>query len=204
MTGQNGIGLWWESLSSIIPGGTLGTALVLAVISCILIPVIGLILDALESGLYGIGMRILGQKLGYWVILIITWPGVIMHEFAHALFALVTGARVTRISFLPEKTEGGYILGCVEYGTRGPFPFPAIQNTLSASAPTVVGLFLSGLIMTCLDRVPGGTLQGVLIYAALCMLCHSSMSKQDLKNYWRGVPVLFLLLFAGFLLMSRV
>lgn len=124
----------------------------------------------------------------------VTFPGTIFHESAHLLLAVVTGAQVVEVKFL-EHTED--TLGHVTYRNRGFFLWCRLQDTLISCAPTVLGVVGCGFLLEFILR--GGYVwwQYILLwYLFVSLLDHATMSPADLKNYFGGVWVFLLPVFA--------
>ena len=133
----------------------------------------------------------------------LTYPGVVYHELSHALFALVTGARVTKISLKrrPAPDGQGYILGSVQYIPRGGRVLQSFQLLLTGLAPSITGLAGMAAIATFAFPRCSATWHWVIwIYLFVCLLLHSGLSRQDLKGVWAGAPIVVLILFVVFLL----
>lgn len=136
----------------------------------------------------------LGQRYRIFVA-----PGVVLHEFSHAFFCLITGAKITKISLFDK--EGGK----VEHGAS---KLPVIGQILISLSPFFVGLIaiyllsqkvgiqvedLSSLSLTKdgvadyflepLRRLDFGSWQGVAaVYLVLSIAVTMAPSAQDLKN----------------------
>lgn len=132
----------------------------------------------------------------------LSYPGVAWHELSHALFAAITGAKVTSISLRrrPAPDGKGYILGSVMYVPRGPRALQSLQMFLTGIAPAITGL--AGMTAIALFAFPNCTevWQWIIwIYLFICLLLHSGPSGQDLKGVGAGAPLVALILFAVFL-----
>jgi len=166
-------------------------AAALELILALLIPVLGSVVEAvIVKGVRGAASKALGIKMEYIISNYILAAGVIIHELSHALFALLTGAKVTEVAlFKPD----GNSLGHVCYCTRGPAVSSALQNCLGSCAPVVTGLILSALMVT--KVYPSLTVawqKWFAIYLLVSMVFHMNMSEADLKNYFKGAGVLIL------------
>lgn len=130
----------------------------------------------------------------------LTFPGVVYHELSHALFALVTGARVKSISLRHKRTADGYILGSVSYVPRGGRVLQAFQLFLTGVAPTLTGLAGMAAIANFAFPACTETWQTVVwAYLFACLLLHSGLSRQDLEGMYAGAPIVLLIFFAVFL-----
>ena len=128
--------------------------------------------------------------------------GVVIEQFVKLLysvtaaFATVTGAKVTKIVFFHPD---GDRLGYVEYVTRGNIIMRSIQQALASIAPVFCGALTSAGIYYYLT-VYGAALavwQTVLLwYVFISIILHMTMSRQDFKGLYRGIPVVYLIVFA--------
>lgn len=121
--------------------------------------------------------------------------GTVVHELSHALFAALSGARVLKVRCLTLFSRD--TLGYVRFATRGGMLHRSFQLAFTGCAPTVTGLcILSGI--TVLWKHPGISviIRIFLVYFGISVADHMSMSSQDVKNYIRGCPLLFVSVFA--------
>jgi len=129
----------------------------------------------------------------YAVINYLFFPGVMLHELAHALFAVLTGARVTELTLF--KRDGDS-LGHVNFQHRGGTILVAVQRIFISSAPMYVGgivvLACRHFILLASTPLWAKILSG---YIGISMFFHMTMSPQDIKVYVKGIPVFMVLLF---------
>lgn len=126
----------------------------------------------------------------------VTFPGIVIHELSHLIFAVITGAEVRDISFF-EDDDGR--LGHVTTRARGPWFIVAIQYTLIAIAPVIVGLTLGFLLLRYIFAEQHSLGMNIgLWYLIICLINHSTMSKSDIEGYFRGVWIFVIPLFALF------
>lgn len=154
----------------------------------IAIPVLAILID------FFLSHSLLGKRYRLFVA-----PGVILHELSHALGCLVTGAKITHISFFDRKG------GSVEH--QKPF-IPLVGQVIISLAPLVGGVAiiflvskyigvkevsLAGMNLSYLSvkETVFNVLRGVslssrldwlIIYLALSMAVTMNPSFQDLKN----------------------
>lgn len=129
----------------------------------------------------------------------LTFPGLVMHECAHASFALLSGAKVTEISVF----DSGTTIGHIRHINRGPAVLQAIQNVLVSCAPTVVGVVLGYFMFISILNGSNSLWVDVLfLYFEVCILNHVSMSDVDLQYYISNVWVFIPFLFLFFMLFS--
>lgn len=142
------------------------------------------VLVFLISGLFGCNFAVL-------LVNVLTWPGVVVHELAHAIGAFITGAKIINISFLPR----GNSLGHVDFALRGGVMKRSIQGLVAGVAPsficTVLAYYLFGLKTEILWR------SILKYYLIVCCLLHCELSGADIKVAVRGVPFVFILMMAG-------
>ncbi|MBR6381569.1 MAG: hypothetical protein IKS07_07860 [Lachnospiraceae bacterium] len=137
----------------------------------------------------------------YAVINYLFFPGVMIHETAHALFALLTGAKVTEVALFKKE---GHSLGHVAFRNRGGVFLVALQNILISAAPMFVGTaVLLGCRYVLLGYPDLALWVKILVgYLGISMFFHMTMSPEDIKIYVRGLPLFSLLLF-GVVLVFR-
>ena len=145
--------------------------------------IVGLIASAVEHIIASVIGTFLGGNFAFAFINYLTFPGTILHELSHAVFATLTGARVTEISFF----DFGITLGHVNYIPRGPKLMRELQNCLTACAPVITGtvaLYFLFKLLTITNSTIGYV--GV-IYLIVSVITHMSMSIMDVINYFRGI-----------------
>lgn len=169
--------------------------LLTALILTFAIPVAGFVIEQLVKILYSVTAAFLGGSFTYFIFNRLTFIGVFHHELSHALLATVTGAKVTKIVFFHPD---GDRLGYVEYVTRGNIIMRSVQQTMASIAPVFCGALTSAGIYYYLT-VYGAALvawQMVLLwYAFISIILHMTMSSQDFKVMWRGIPVVYIIIF---------
>lgn len=182
-------------------GQLLEARLVTAAISTILIllviPVAGyLILLARKGLLYLLGMIFDGKTI--WLIANrLTFPGVIHHECAHALFVVLTGAKIQDVELFHPQNDR---LGSVTWYAKSVFPgAQSIQCTLVSVAPVILGIMDFCLLYAFLLPRCTQVWQTILIvYLMLSIFFHATMSSQDIRIAWKGLPVCALILLVVF------
>lgn len=170
-----------------------------ALINTLLVPVIitvlGLGVQLITRLLITLLSFIIGSEAAYLFGNYITYPGVVHHELAHALWAWMLGARVQRITLRPR----GRTLGSVDFIPRGGRVRQSLQMTLSSIAPVLMGMITLYLIGRFLW--PACTvlwMRVVVGYLALCIFFHMDLSGQDVRVALSGLPICLILLFAIF------
>ncbi len=188
-----------EYIYKITDGSTTQIALILTIILFVLVIVIGWLVNAIESVFMSVVTRIAGTKVSYIAINYLTFPGTIIHELSHAIFCAITGAKVTEIRFFDKPSSGR--LGHVSFIPRGKMVAKALQYSLSSCAPVIVGMAIIPFLYNGITRYSLPLVMKVLlIYLMISVVCHMSMSKEDIKNYIKGsfilVPITWVICFA--------
>lgn len=126
----------------------------------------------------------------------LTVPGVFLHESAHALGAVLTGAKVTEFSCKPDGNKLGYI----RYIPRGSKMRRAVQDVVTGIAPAVMMLILSLVNIVVILPMCFTWWQYLLAgYLLVCTLSHAELSHADIPST-RNVILLVCALFLIFLL----
>lgn len=170
--------------------------LLTALILTFAIPGAGVVIEQFVKLLYSVTAAFLGDSFTYFIFNRLTFIGVFHHELSHALLATVTGAKVTKIVFFHPD---GDRLGYVEYVTRGNIIMRSIQQALASIAPVFCGALTSAGIYYYLTVYGAAlaVLQTVLLwYVFISIILHMTMSRQDFKGLYRGIPVVYLIVFA--------
>lgn len=74
------------------------------------------------------------QTVAMYIIAILFFPGVLIHEFAHFITAIFLGVHAGNIEFFPKLSEGRLKLGSVQIQSTDPF-----RKTLIGVAPVIWG-----------------------------------------------------------------
>ena len=156
--------------------------------------VIGFALHWIEHLQFEI-LGLVNRRFAYFFVNYLTFPGVFVHEMSHLGFAVIAGAEVNEICMFE---SGNGRLGHISYRNRGPMPMEMVQNSLSAVAPVVVGVFLGYLVVCNLYTGNYSWWQNLLlVYLLISLVDHSTMSDVDLKLYLHGVWVFVPFIFVG-------
>jgi len=187
----------------------------------LIVIVTGIAVMALSKVLDHVWARVLR---GPWLYLAIAGPGIIVHECAHVLGCLVTGAQITKVVLLSK--EGGMVsytkpkipvLGNVIISTAPLFCLPLVLAGLSWLFATYAGcrfsplfpgfgsvapvlLFFAAIGQTLYDNLIASFNLWFLLYLYLVtsLVLSVAPSRQDLKNAATGIIVLIL---AGLLIL---
>ena len=182
-------------------GALSGISAILTVAAILAPVVVGLLLFALER-LQVVVLKGINYDFAYFFVNFLTFPGTFVHEMAHLCFAVITGAEVHEICMF-ENEDGR--LGHISYSVRGPWFMRAVQHSLTAVAPTVVGLVL-GIVLLRVIFAGGLSLWANigLWYLVISLVDHSTMSDADLEHYFQGVWIFIVPLFAFFFVVGRM
>lgn len=160
--------------------------------------VVGLLVEWFGNLLTLILSYLFGKKAAFFIRNRLTFIGTVHHELAHALFATVSGAKVTKIELFHVR---GDQLGCVEFYPRGNAVIRAIQMTLASIAPVLCGALSLSVILWIFITFSLEIWQIVILgYLFISIFFHMNMSTQDVKNAWKGIPVAILIGYIVFLL----
>ena len=186
---------WGNGIGALAGISTILTAVV------ILAPVIaGLLLFGLERVQVTV-LKEINYDFAYFFVNFLTFPGTFIHEMAHLCFAVITGAEVHEICMF-ENEDGR--LGHISYNVRGPWFMQAIQHSLTAVAPTIVG-FVLGFVLLRIIFAGGLSLWANigLWYLVVSLIDHSTMSDADLEHYFQGVWIFIVPLFIFFFAVGK-
>jgi hypothetical protein len=112
------------------------------------IPILVLLQRWIHMHLHGIALLLLGNaERAVLLYALVLFPGVLLHEVSHWLFATLLGVRTGKFSLIPQRQRDGSVrLGYVEY-FKGPNLGP-IRESLIGGAPMITGtavILLMGL-----------------------------------------------------------
>lgn len=127
----------------------------------------------------------------------VTFPGVIVHEFAHAIFCRLFGLPLYHVQYFQFSTGFGQPAGYVIHGRSK----HAWQDILVSVGPFFVNTIL-GAIIAAPAAIPilkfgaGDALDYVLMWLGVSVAMHSFPSTGDAKSIWgsihsKEVPVIF-------------
>ena len=176
-------------------GDLAGVSAVLTILVIVVPVAVGMLLSSLKR-LEIKMVAVFSHSLVRFFMHYVTFPGIVIHELSHLIFAVITGAEVRYISFV-EDDDGR--LGHVTSRARGPWFIVAIQYTLIAIAPVIVGLTLGFLLLRYIFAEQHSLGMNICLwYLIICLINHSTMSKSDIEGYFRGVWIFIVPLFALF------
>lgn len=157
---------------------------------CMIVVIVGVVVNTFENLVFKILRRFLGHKFAVIVCNYLTFPGVMLHELAHAVMIIATGGKITHMKLFEICPDGR--LGHVDFCVRGRFKNQMIQLACSSCAPVIFGfveiyvLYRHVLILTI-----GSRWYYLVWYMIISIGFHMSMSNQDLKLYFRGLIYVF-------------
>lgn len=123
------------------------------------------------------------------IVSTIFFPGTIVHEVSHLLFALALGLRVQEIKIFPTIEESEIKLGRVLYERRDP-----IRGIMVGVAPLLVGLF-AFFFFAYFKLFPGSSVLLNILIGYLVFTISTTMfsSKQDLVDLLYLIPFLIVI-----------
>lgn len=171
----------------------------IAAILMALVILIGRLVDRFTHFLAKKLSKASGKNIALFIINRVMFIGTVFHELSHALFAVLTGAQVTKIKcFLLFSKEQ---LGYVNFIPQGGKVKQSVQKCLVSCAPVMTGLITIPIFIAAMLRQDLPIYANIFCgYCAISILCHMSMSKPDLDLYARGAVVTYPILTAIVLL----
>lgn len=138
------------------------------------------------------------DKTGSWVIFV-TFIGVVHHELAHFLLALLSGAKIQSVVLFRLKPKDGNI-GEVKFSPRGWNVAQSMQVVLTSVAPMLIGFINLYILFTVVNPLVTGWWQAVLFYVEFSIFLNMSLSKQDVKNILTRLGWLLIVLIVLFMI----
>ncbi len=190
----------WAELWTTINSNIFLFSLTIAVLLPFAVILVGYAIHMLGLTLAQLADLFIDSWIVYAIINYLFFPGVMLHETAHALFAVLTGAKVTELALF--KRDGDS-LGHVNFRHRGGPILVAVQRIFISSAPMFVG---AAVVFGCQHVVFHMATAPLWLkilagYIGISMFFHMTMSPQDIKVYVKGIPVFILILFIEMLLL---
>lgn len=177
---------------------------ILTIITLMSVIVIGYLIEKLEYAQINFLSKIFGIKIALFFTNYVTFVGTVIHEYSHALFAMLSGAKVTKIRcfeiFNKER------LGSVEFYMTGGKIRQRIQLAFTSCAPVVMGLIIESILIKILMLNPDMHVgfKVLIWYFIISVGDHMSMSDVDIKNYCKGLVVLVPFTFVMFYLFRQL
>jgi hypothetical protein len=117
------------------------------------------------------------------IITWITFPGVIVHEFAHKLFCQLTGTKVLQVKYFRFGNPAGYVIHEV--------PSSTWRHILIGIGPlfvnTSVGLLLGLLCFSMKAHEIDDAFLVPLLWLSVSIAMHSFPSRGDAKAIWNAI-----------------
>ena len=147
--------------------------------------IIGSVVGGIQQILTGIFGSIFGSGFTFIVVNYLFFPGVMLHEIAHATIAFLSGTKVTEVKLF-EISCG--TLGHVSFYPRGPKMIQGIQRVLVASAPVYMGMGYLYILYNLFISGPKSVGFRVFLgYLALSIIFHMTMSLSDIVGFVKGI-----------------
>lgn len=152
--------------------------------------IVGYIVNRIEIFQMQVLMRITTRKMALIICNYVTCVGTVIHEMSHAIVAWATGARIKELRLLEISKTGR--LGHVSFVPVGSKMKQSWQMSMTACAPTLNGmlwcyilirvlmLYDLPLVWTCF-----------IVYLLVSIFDHMSMSEADIRNYMKGMLIVF-------------
>ena len=180
-------------IDELLSGSIVQTSLLFALIFPAAMIAAGAVISGVQHFLTKIITAILGSGFTFILVNYLMFPGVMLHEISHATMAYLTGAKVTEVALF--EPSGG-TLGYVNYRTRGPVFLQSIQRVMASSAPVYLGAAFVYLFYFLITTVVSGVFWKVILgYIAMSMIFHMTMSAQDFKTFFKGLPAFIVSIF---------
>lgn len=167
-------------------------------------------MQIIANGIHGIIKKLLsiflGKKLAIFVLNYGTFIGTIHHELSHAIFALLTGAKIISVKLF---TINKYKLGSVTYKLRGGIVSKAIQQTITSMAPLITAIPTSYLLYRYVySNTDNRVVQAIIIYIIVSVVLQSPMSNQDIKvlkeKLYINIPVISIFIWIMVIIVTQI
>ncbi len=170
------------------------TALVGTICILLVIPAVGCLIHLIRTAILRVIGEMVGGETAWFIANRATFLGVVHHECAHALVAVLTGGKIEQMQlFHPQGDQ----LGCVVWRPRRLYPGScAIQYTLVSIAPVVFGCCDVYLLGKYGFPLCTQAWQIILLgYILFSIFIQSTMSRQDMRVAAKGLPVCAAIIF---------
>lgn len=171
------------------------TALVGTICILLVIPAVGCLIHLIRTAILRVIGEVVGGETTWFIANRATFLGVVHHECAHALVAVLTGGKIEQMQlFHPQGDQ----LGCVVWRPRRLYPGScAIQYTLVSIAPVIFGCCTVYLLGKYSFPLCTSAWQTVLLgYVLFSVFIQSTMSRQDMRVAAKGLPACAAIIFA--------
>ena len=123
--------------------------------------------------------RVAKPNIASAIMAIAYWPGTLLHEISHAFAALLVGAKMHKIHFLPEYSDGHIVMGTAEISRLGP-----IRRVFAGVAPFAVGIAALLGLTYLLDHASSLLLQSLIALALFQVSNNMFLSEADLEYFF--------------------
>jgi hypothetical protein len=123
-----------------------------------------------------------------WLISLLTFPGIIVHEFAHRFFADLAKVPVYQVSYFRLGNPAGYVIHGPVKGLKDSFLIsigPLIVNTVLCALITFSAVFP----IYILDAEEYSWVFGLLLWIGFSIGMHAFPSNDDLENFVEQVKL---------------
>ena len=152
--------------------------------------VIGHLINKLEQFQLQLLKETTGSKIAYFICNRVTFIGTVIHELSHALMVVATGAKLRKVKLFEISSDG--TLGHVEFSLSGKKWKQMCQLSLISCAPVFTGVLLEYIFIKMVIIYHLGFWSELLLwYLIISILDHMSMSDVDIKNYLKGMIVVY-------------
>jgi len=112
-----------------------------------------------------------------WLIALATFPGIILHEWAHKFFCDRTGVPVYKTCYFRLGNPAGYVIHAPidSYG----------KAFLIATAPFLVNTVIALILFFIAVIIPTGLTTGLLCWLGISIAMHAFPSSEDADNLWQ-------------------
>ncbi|MHB1001629.1 MAG: metalloprotease family protein [Armatimonadota bacterium] len=119
-----------------------------------------------------------------WLISILTFPGVIVHEIAHQLFCRIYRVAVFDVCYFRFGNPAGYVIHEV--------PRSSFQHIMIGIGPFIINSVVGGLIamfgvIPALQFESGGLFDYLMIWLGVSIAMHAFPSTGDAKSIWNAL-----------------
>lgn len=158
---------------------------------------LGLFIGTITDALTALFVKTFGKNIAFFLRNYLTYPGTIHHELSHALLALLTGAKVKKITLIPRGQE----LGSATFLPVGNRLTKSLQLTLSSIAPVICGTTSLSLLIIYVWPLCQFSWQYILLgYFLISILLHMNLSNKDVQVAKKGLPICMIILYLIFLI----
>jgi hypothetical protein len=111
-----------------------------------------------------------------WIIAIITFPGIIIHELAHKLLCDFAGVPVYKVRYFRLGNPPGYVI----HGPVSGYWQALLINTAPFTINTLIALIMFALVI----KVTEGAATYILCWLGISIAMHSFPSNEDADGLW--------------------